>query len=435
MQRDAPNIVLVIVHDLGRHLGCYGVETVSSPECDALAADGILFEDSFTVAPQCSPSRAALFTGRYPHQNGMFGLAHDPHGWDIHDSERHLASHLSESGYSTALIGFQHETNRPEEMGFLECDYRWHDSCENISRDAASYISSRAAGDSPYYLQVGLIEPHRHFDMYGGRPDKSRGVWVPPYLADEPSAKEDFAAFQGAISKMDASVGVIRRAVDESADAENTLIVFTTDHGIPFPRAKCSLYDPGLETALIARWPEGGWTGSKRIEGMVANLDLFPTILEIAGVDPSGLPGDAKPEGVSFAHLSPRRQILFGEKTYHDYYDPMRCVRTPRFKLIANFSTAPFIQDPSQAWRPLTTPLSAGGTHPDFELYDLESDPHELDNCHDVTDYQVEFQELKSTLARWMASSDDALLTGAPLNPQHRRVRSALLKALRPEDP
>ena len=429
----SPNIVLVIVHDLGQHLGCYGVETVQSPHCDALAADGVRFAQSFTVAPQCSPSRAAMFTGRYPHENGMLGLAHEPHSWDIHCDERHLVSHLAATGYRTALIGFQHETRRPHEMGYDRCDYRWHDSCEMISRDAATYIAARDGESEPFYLQVGIIEPHRHFDMYGGVPDDSRGVWIPPYLDDEESARHDLAAFQGAIRKMDAAIGVIKAAVARSPRSEDTLLIFTTDHGIPFPRAKCSLYDPGLETALIARWPRGGWIGGLTVDGLVSNIDLFPTLLEIAGVDASGREGGRAVRGLSFANLQPRREVLFGEKTYHDYYDPMRCVRTHTHKLIANFSTAPYVQDPSQAWRPLTKPRpkgAANGTHPYFELYDLEGDPFELENRADDPDYLEVCQELTRALAQWMVSTDDALITEAARSPQHRKVRSELLQTI-----
>jgi N-sulfoglucosamine sulfohydrolase len=425
------------VHDLGQHLGCYGISTVQSPNCDALAADGVRFARSFTVAPQCSPSRAAMFTGRYPHENGMLGLAHEPHGWDLYQDERHLVSHLGTAGYRTALIGFQHETHRPHEMGYEQCDYRWHDSCENISRDAAAYITSRQHESAPFYLQVGLIEPHRRFDMYGGVPDRSRGVWIPPYLEEEPGARDDFAAFQGAIRKMDAAFGAIAKAVGGSRRAEDTLLIFTTDHGIPFPRAKCSLYDPGLETALIARWPGGGWTGGRTVDGLVSNVDLFPTLLEIAGADLATAEQGKPQRGRSFANLDPQREVVFGEKTYHDYYDPMRCVRTRTHKLIANFSTAPYIQDPSQAWRPLTTPRpkgSANGTHPYFELYNLGEDPDELENTANDPASRSVFEELARAMGQWMVSTDDALLTHAPLNPQHAYVRGELLHTLGERD-
>jgi arylsulfatase A-like enzyme len=313
-------------------------------------------------------------------------------------------------------------------MGYDHCDYRWHDSCENICRDAAQHIGRRADGGDPFYLQVGLIEPHRRFDMYGGKPDRSLGVWVPPYIEEEPSAVEDFAGYQGAIHKMDASVAAILEAIESSGAAEDTVTILTTDHGIPFPKAKCSLYDAGLETALIMRWPAGGWTGGRVIDDPISNIDLLPTLLEMAGVE-----GSMEGSGQSFADLHSSRSLVFGEMTYHSYYDPKRCVRSDRYKLIANFSSAPHVQDPSQAWRPLTTPRPPGAVrtvHPEFELYDLQADPHELENRWEDEELRRERDRLTKELAEWCRQTEDQLLTDRPLNPQHDRVRSVLLAAL-----
>lgn len=421
----APNIVLVIVHDLGRHLGCYGVETVHSPNIDALAAHGVRFAGSYCTAPQCSPSRASLFTGRYPHETGMLGLAHDQFGWDIHETETHLARSLHDAGYRTGLIGFQHETRRPCEMGYDDCDYRWHDSCENIGASAVEYIEARKNESEPYYLQIGIIEPHTPFDMYGGVPDDSKGAWVPPYLVDEPSSRAEFAAYQGAIRKMDASVGKIFEAVERSGRAEETLVIFTTDHGSPFLGAKVSLYNPGLETALVVRWPAAGWIGGRVVEGMLSNVDLHATLCEVAGARiPSGA------HGISFADLKPKRELLFGEMTYHSYYDPMRCVTDGSYKLIANFSSALSLHHGSRKSSRPVAPRNPNAPHPDFELFDLAADPHELSNAWGVPESSDAQDRLLRELARWMVSTDDLLVTNAPLSPQHARVRSALLAAM-----
>ena len=109
-----PNVLLLHCHDLGRHLQCYGARTVNSPHLDGLAADGVLAEQMFTTAPQCSPSRASLFTGRWPHANGVLGLTHATFAWDLHPDERHLAALLADDGYRTELIGVHHESRRRE---------------------------------------------------------------------------------------------------------------------------------------------------------------------------------------------------------------------------------------------------------------------------------------------------------------------------------
>lgn len=438
MPATQPDIVLVIVHDLGQHLGCYGVPEVRSPNLDALAADGVRFANSFCTAPQCSPSRASLFTGRYPHQNGMMGLAHAEFAWDIHADEEHLATALGRAGYRTGLIGFQHETRRPQEMGFHDFDYRWQDSSENISAASADYIRARAAEQRPFYLQVGLVEPHRRFDMYGGTPDDVNGVHIPPFIEPDEGARTDFAGYQGAIRKMDASVGAIIDAVERSGRAEETLFIFTTDHGMPFPKAKCSLYDAGLEIALIARYPRRGWSGGKTIEPMVSNVDLHPTLLELAGGAPARSDEEHPVEGRSLLSLldgetTAGRDRVFAEMTWHGYYDPMRCVRSDRYKLIANFSTAPFIQDPSQMWRPLCTPrnpVPKTGHHPDFELYDLAADPAELVNVFDEPARTEAGDGLLTELADWMTATGDSLLTEEPRSPHHARVAGRLREAL-----
>ena len=454
MPATQPNIVLVIVHDLGQHLGCYGVPEVRSPNLDALASDGVRFANSFCTAPQCSPSRASLFTGRYPHQNGMMGLAHAEFAWDIRSDEEHLAGALAGAGYRTALIGFQHETRRPEEMGFHDFDYRWQDSSENISAAAADYVRARAADKQPFYLQVGIVEPHRRFDMYGGTPDDVNGVHIPPFIVPDEGAREDFSGFQGAIRKMDASVGTIIDAVERSGRGGDTLFVFTTDHGMPFPKAKCSLYDAGIEVALIARYPDRGWNGGRVVEPMVSNIDLRPTLLELAGGAPTGdggcheaegrslvplLDGDEGDDGDATAGRAPGeaaaggRDRVFAEMTWHSYYDPMRCVRSDRYKLIANFSTAPFIQDPSQMWRPLCTPrdpVPQTGHHPDFELYDLAADPAELGNVFDDPAHAGARDALLTELAEWMNATGDSLLTEEPRSPHHARVAGRLRAAL-----
>jgi N-sulfoglucosamine sulfohydrolase len=246
-----PNIVLITCHDLGTHLPSYGIKTVQAPRLESLAQQGVCFENVFCTAPQCSPSRASLFTGLYPHRTGVLGLCHGDFAWEMADAHFHLARRLAGAGYATAGIGVIHEVHSVERIGFDRVLATPNGFAPEIAESASRYIAE--AGDRPYYLQVGFIEPHRGFDFGGARPDRLLGVTIPPYLRDEESAREEFAGFQGAIRQLDSAVGTILDAVDRSGHAENTIFIFTTDHGIPFPRAKCSLYDPGLRTALLVR--------------------------------------------------------------------------------------------------------------------------------------------------------------------------------------
>jgi N-sulfoglucosamine sulfohydrolase len=441
-----PNVVVVTCHDLGRHLGCYGNPTVQTPNLDALAADGIRFGQAFCAAPQCSPSRASLYTGRWPHANGVLGLTHANFGWDLHPEERHLAQVLREAGYATALVGANHEVRHvtdeqaAERLGF---DYL---SRPRRGDDITAQALDRIAKlETPFYLQLGYNEPHRlnHADPsaepdYMGflgeyvEPDDERGVTMPPWLKETESGRREIAELQGALKYVDRAIGRVLDALPE-----NTLVIFTPDHGLALPRAKCSLYGPGLEVALIVRWPQGGWTGGRVQDELISNVDVFPTILEAIGI-----PAPENVHGQSFAALLDGsayqpRDAIFGEMTYHDYYDPRRCIRTARHHLIVNFTAAPAFMNPSQSWRPRTDPVvpdkPALAYHPLVELFDLDEDPHERNNLADDPAHADVRTELLVRLHAWMRETADPLLDGAVTPPMHRWALEALATG-RPPD-
>ncbi len=434
-----PNIILITNHDIGQHLGCYGVETVNTPNIDKFASEGIRFSNSFCTAPQCSPSRASIYTGRYPHNNGVMGLTHFNFAWDLNPEEKHLNGYLKDAGYETALIGIQHETRYPEKIGFdylkvagvdassgtfsAGSGYQGNPACEQVAEDTVAYIREKGDSGTPFYLQTGFFEPHRKFDFGGATPDSSKGVTVPPYLVDTESAREEFAAYQGAIKKVDAAIGEIFNAIDQAGIGENTIVIYTADHGIPFPRAKCTLYDAGLQVPFIIRWRKRGWHGGKVFSEMISNIDYLPTLLDALELD---IP--QKIQGKSFAGLlddkdyTPRKEI-FGELTYHDYYNPMRCIRTEKYKLIANFSSAPAIMNPSQSYLPACVTKvpedPAYAYHEHLLLYDLENDPNEMTNLADINEYETVKNDLSNRLFEWMRRTDDPLLEGAVACPQH----------------
>jgi N-sulfoglucosamine sulfohydrolase len=442
---EKPNVLVVTCHDLGRHLGCYGNPTVQSPNLDALAADGIRFAHAFTCAPQCSPSRAALYTGRYPHNNGVLGLTHSTFGFDLHPEERHLAQVLHDAGYTTTLIGADHEVRHVDDqstarrIGMDELIRPRHG--DEIADAALARLERFAAGDKPFYLQVGFNEPHRlehedptaEPDYMGFRgsylePDGERGVQMPPWLRDTPGGRAEIAELQGAIRYVDGQIGRLLDGLRRLGLEENTLVLFMPDHGLALPRAKCSLYGPGLEVALIVRWTGRGWTGGRVQDELISNVDVFPTILDALGLTPA-----ANVHGRSFLGLldgsvyQPRDE-LFGEMTFHDYYDPRRTVRTATHSLIVNFTAAPSFMNPSQSWRPRTDPVVPVkpllAYHPIVELFDLQNDPDEREN---VVEEQVETaKELLGRLQRWMEETDDPLLQGAVTPPMHRWALQAL---------
>jgi N-sulfoglucosamine sulfohydrolase len=415
-----PNILFFTCHDLGRHLGCYGRRTVASPALDAFAASGMRFDNVFCTAPQCSPSRASLHTGRYPHAAGVLGLAHEPFGWRLPKTERHLAQILREHGYTTALVGMQHliAHGQAEELGYQRVLPVAPAMEEAVA--AVPLLAELAAGDRPFYLEIGFEEPHRPYDFGGAALDDSLGVEVPSYLPDGPEARQDFAAFQGAIRVLDRSVGHILAGLNELGLADETWVIFTADHGAAMPRAKGTLYDPGIAVTLLMRHPAAGIGPGRVSDELLSNVDMVPTLLEALDLP---LPGNL--QGHSFWPLirgdgyRPRTEI-FAEKTFHTAYEPMRAIRTATHKLIVNFEIGLAYDVPADVMQspiyPLLVPVLVH-VRDHVELYDLTSDPWEQSNIAGSADFTDIESELINRLRAWMDETGDPLLNGPVPSP------------------
>lgn len=438
-----PNILLVHCHDLGQFLHCYGVKTVQTPNLDRLAAEGVRFARSFCTNPGCSASRASIFTGRWPHSNGVMGLCHANFAWDLNPDERHLAQILHDAGYAATAVGVIHETA----SDFKRCGYERHirQALARPATDAAIELLQefRAKPDKPFFLAVGFIEPHRlpyrepawpgalpgdhTFPGPALEPDDSLGVDVPGYLRSTPGTRRELAGLQGAVRHVDTQFGRLMAALKQARLEDNTLVVFTTDHGIAMPRAKCGLYEPGVQVALLLRLPgRKGWHGGIVREEMISNIDYLPTLLELVG---AAVP--ARVQGRSFAPLLDgkpyqAREEIFTELTYHDYYDPRRAIRTQTHKLIVNFTTAPAFMDPSQCWRPpsdVAAPQNhAVAYHPHVELYDLAKDFWEQTDVAARPEYATIRAELLQRLRQHLVDTKDPIMQGAVTSPQHRRA-------------
>jgi arylsulfatase A-like enzyme len=369
------------------------------------------------------------------------GLCHADFAWDLRPEERHMAQFLKDAGYTTESVGVIHETR----SGAQRCGYDRHTNKSRASEMATAAIERlgelATQTDKPFFLCAGCIEPHRltskgEEDYMGFLtpefgPDDTLGVDVPGFLRDTPGTRAELAELQGAIRHMDAQMGRILTALDEKGLAENTLVLFTTDHGYAMPRAKCSVYDPGLAVTLLLRLPNRkGWHGGVVHNEMVSNVDVLPTLLELLGV-----PIPENVQGRSFAPLldgrdyTPRKEI-FGEISHHDYYDPRRCIRTETHKLIVNFSSAPAYMDPSQSWRPrsdtVTPPDHALAYHPCCELYDLRSDPWEQNDLAGKPEHAEIRATLLAQLREHLVSTKDPILNGAITPPMHRKALETL---------
>lgn len=414
---DKPNILYIICHDLGRCVNAYGRAPIETPNLDRLAGEGILFTNNFCTSPFCSPSRGAITTGRYPHANGLMGLVNL--GWELPDLETTTQEHLRKGGYTSHLFCSQHERSDPHSLGYDTVDVSAPRS-EYPDR-AGTFLHSAPA--EPFYLNYFIFEPHRPFlnegrggdsfysvPDYGQHDDPGDGVWKPPYLPDHEIVRKEMAGFQRLVKTMDDYVGRVLDALDESGLADRTMVVFTTDHGIDMPRAKGTLYDPGIESTLIIRWPRVVPPGEVS-DALLSHVDLLPTFLDIAGV---GRPDDL--HGKSFLPLLRGETYREREEIHAELGDTdlIKAVRTQTHKLIFNVRSHKPHTLPQRRRMDLlnTVPDLVTFRRPLAELYDLEADPNEMHNRWNDSAYADVQADLKRRLIRWMRDTGDSLLDG-----------------------
>jgi len=407
-----PNIVFVTTHDTGRHFGCYGVETVHTPNLDRLAAEGVLLESFFCTSPVCSPSRGAMMTGLYPSHNGLMGLAHPPSSWTFNDDVLHLSQILRQGGYHTALFYHQHEVmpDKVDRLGFDEWFARQegvHRPADTVAAAFAEFAAGRSGNDRPFFARIGFGETHRRWDVGDVKPDSSKGVTVPPQLVDNDAARRDAAQLQGAVRKVDDAMGTILDALDANGLVDNTIVVFTVDHGLEFPRSKWFLYDPGIEVAFLIRWRAGDVAGGRRCRRLLSNVDVTPTLLEL--IDQ---PAPYALDGLSFAALlrdpaaPATRDAVFAMYLQGQAQPEARCVRTERYKLIRNFSNHRVHIVPVD----ITDPRRDLDNCPVTQLYDLQADPLEFENLSGDPAHADLERELNDRLWRHFEEAGDPIL-------------------------
>lgn len=425
-----PNIVVLIAHDLGCHIGPYGFAAAQTPCLNRFAQESIRLDRHFVASPGCSQSRAALVTGRYPHANGQFGLAN--WGWKLHEDEFLLPQALREGGYHTALFGIWHLhawtlsafDTISDDVSTLDCSPEGF--AEVASHRAANWLKQSARRNEPFYLHIGFWEVHRPFcgtppeptSMNGANLSDLADIDLPDYLPDNEATRREFAELMRSIALVDQGVARVLRALEHADLAENTLLLFTADHGLPFQRAKGTLYDPGIHVACLARWPARIAPGNHS-HTLTSNVDVMPTLLEAAGLAvPDTIQGRSQLAllGGNESNGSPR-DVIFAEKTYHEHYDPIRCVRTDRYKYIRNFAERPMLVLPSDVYnspsrRSMTDDDSLWSHRPLEELYDLVHDPWERRNLIADPEWADVLEAARGRLAEWMAQTDDPLRHG-----------------------
>ncbi|GAB4340904.1 MAG: sulfatase [Candidatus Abyssubacteria bacterium] len=421
---ERPNILLIVADDLGwKDLSCYGNEQVRTPNIDRLAEEGVRFTNAFVTASSCSPSRASLITGQYPHTNGVTGLTHVHKRNMLSPFRVTVADMLSECGYNTALEGKWHIAPylpvgwygyQERLSGILPADF-WIRSSDK----ALNFIGENRR--NAFYLELNYMNTHREdsgeFHFVDAFPVDPERIHVPDYYAlpDWPEIRTEVAKYYSNMLKMDFMIGEVLKKLDEEGIADNTLVCFVSDNGAPFPGNKMTLYDRGIGTPLIIRWPRRIPAGAT-IEQLVSTLDIMPTLLHAAN---SSVPEQV--QGISLLRLAtgtsaePVRDAVFAEMTHHVNYLPTRAVRTDRWKYIRNYSDDAVGLDqcghmewarrlcelPNQGWLSARMPE---------ELYDVECDPNEQQNLVHHPDYTLELENLRNRLDRHMKETGDPFL-------------------------
>lgn len=420
------NVIYLHAHDAGTYIQPYG-HAVQTPHLQSLAESGMIFRQSFCVNPTCSPSRACLLTGQSAHENGMLGLAH--RGFRLDDYSRTLPNFLRENGWRTALSGVQHIAYEPyasvDEIGYdeildqamiNESRRRYSNDSHGVTQAAEDFLAREH--DKPFFLDIGYFPPHRidegEFPTDFEVPNPAY-VRPPAHLPDTEETRQDFANYMASVRTFDAYVGRIIEAIDCNGLAQNTLLIATTDHGIPFPDMKCRLTDHGIKVMLIIRGP-GGFADGKVTDAMVSHLDIFPTVCEALGL--------AAPEWTSGQPLQklaqdPKATLheqIFTEVNVHAAYEPMRAVRTSRWKYIRHMDTQSHVILPNcdnglsksylcdHDWD-LNPPAME-------ELYDLVLDPMEARNLATEPDQQEILANMRDRLDKWMRDTNDPILNG-----------------------
>ena len=417
------NIIYIHSHDTGKYTQPYG-HAIPTPNIQKLAEEGVLFRQAFCANPTCSPSRASLLTGQWAHSCGMGGLAN--RGWSL-PFPGHLIMHtLKQAGYVTAMAGFQHVVKDVSTAGYTRV-LSQEKGKAGAEEHAVAFLSEKH--DQPFFLDVRFGETHRRgagFDNQPAGEEKTdpRYVKPPAPFLDTPDTRQDMAEYIDAARTLDYKMGQVFEAVDRNGLTDNTMIICTTDHGLAFPNMKCHLTDHGIGVMLIVRGPND-FKGGKVIDGMVSQVDLFPTICELIDIEnPSWLQGTSI---VPLIHGEEEiRQEIFAEVNYHCCYEPQRAVRTKRWKYIRRYDQATTLAMPNCDEGISKTYMIEHNWHQkpveSERLYDLVYDPGETNNLAYDNQHQETLEEMRHKLDLWRQETEDPLWENSIMMPPETAV-------------
>lgn len=426
------NIVYLHTHDTGRCISTYGY-ALDTPNLARFARESTLFRQAFDCGPTCSPARASLLTGQYPHQCGMLGLAH--RGFALDDPSKHLANYLRRNGYYTVLSGIQHEAADSAEATLGYCErYKEGNRSGHVHGGMGGDLANTAAAcaflsrkhEQPFFLSLGLNATHRPYPETPDTLDNPDFLKPPPPIPDTPECRRDWAAFATMVRHADRCFGRVFETIEACGLKEDTLVLVTTDHGVAFPGMKCNLNDHGCGVMFLLRIPGVG--NGRVTDALITHLDFYPTVCEWAGLK--------TPEWLEGSSLCPLldgekediHDAVFAEINYHAARDVQRTVRTKRFRYVRRFDDYPGIVLPNiddgftKRFLRREAELETRPRIPEEQLFDLYSDPAESCNRANDPACRETLDDLRRRLNKWMESTADPLLAGPVQAPAGSRV-------------
>ncbi len=420
-----PNFLLIVGDDCTYNdLPVYGGQNAKTPHIDALAAEGLVFDQAFLSSAMCQPCRAELYTGLYPMRNGC--------AWNhsaCRPEVKSLPHHLRPLGYRVGLAGKGHV--KPASVFPFDQVAGFDPNCVRDPTETADLAGIRdyiERSDDPFCLTVALVEPHVPWVMGDASAYPVKKLKLPPNIADTPATRQHFADYLAEITYMDAQIGEILACLDATGKADNTLVIFTSEQGSQFPGCKWTNWNTGLHTGFIARWPKH--TPQARTPALIQYADVTPTLLDLAGAEADTL---ANFDGSSFA------QVLLGQSDQHRKYTygmhnnvpegppyPIRSIYDGQHHYIRNLLPEElYIEKHLMGGGRLKNPyyatwLGAGPYKPDVyqlvhrymrrpaeQLYHTAQDPYEMNNLTGQDQWQATQATLSAELDKWIAEQKD----------------------------
>jgi len=330
---DRPSFLFAVADDWSfPHAGVYGDKTIKTPTFDRVAAQGVLFTQSYCASSSCTPSRAAMLTGQ-----AIYRLEDSGNLWSrLPTTIDTYPDLLEKRGYA---IGLQGKGWGP---GDFKAGGRSRNPAGPAVKSFAEFLKTVPEG-TPFCFWLGHKDPHRPYKEGQGLAAglTLETVQVPPYLPDTPEVRSDLLDYYAAVQRYDQDTGEILKQLDESGRARNTIVVMTSDNGLPFPRAKATLYDAGMRMPLAIRWP-AKIAGGRKVDALVTHCDFAPTTLEAAGLNvPSSMTGRSLLPLLTKGEDSGRDRIVFARERHAnvrqgDLSYPARAIRTKEYLYIRN---------------------------------------------------------------------------------------------------